>query len=301
MNDNPSGSANGSLSQDNIDNFRKNKKGLFSRFFSFFSRTPQETEVKFEDQIVEMIKSHDAENKLSSIEGRMLIHNILEFGSLTVKDVMIPRTDIVAIDSSTSLDKTIDTFMKSSLTRLPVYEDNLDNVLGFVHIKDLLPASLKHAEYNLKEIIRPLIFTVSNMNIVDMLVKMRSARVHMSVVLDEYGGIKGLVTIEDLLEEIVGSIEDEHDASKDTEATIVKITDNIYEITARASIEEVENIIGINIYDGQEEDCETIAGLVFLLSGSIPKPGEILEHPSGIKFEIISADNRNVKKVRIIL
>lgn len=302
MSDNPSGSTNnGSLSQDNIDNFRKNKKGIFARLSSLFIKTPEETEVKFEDKIVEMIKSHDSENKLSSLEGRMLIHNILEFGSLTVKDVMIPRTDIVAVESSISLDDVIAIFMSSSLTRLPVYEEDLDNVIGFVHIKDILPASLNQVKYNLKNLVRPLIFTVSNMNIVDMLVKMRSARVHMAVVLDEYGGIKGLVTIEDLLEEIVGSIEDEHDASKDVESTIIKISDKIYEINARASIEEVENAIGINIYDGQEEDCETIAGLLFLLSGCIPKPGESIDHPSGIKFEIISADNRNVKKVRMII
>lgn len=287
------------LDADHIKGHSKIKK---FKLFSWIFKSKEENKAKnndFEERILDLVKNHDAKNKISGIEGRVLLHNILEFGSLTASDAMMPRTDIVAVPSDLSPDQLFDIFVEEGHTRMPVYQGNLDNILGFIHIKDLLPY-LKEpvkSRFTIDAIIRPLIMAVPSMNIIDLLVKMRSARVHMAVVLDEYGGIDGLITIEDLLEEIVGSIEDEHDEGESLD--IIKINDSLYEASARVSIEKLEAELKMNIFDGEEEDCETLSGLIFLLAGEIPSKGEVVYHPLGLEFHITDADPRNVKKVRI--
>ncbi|MBN9542742.1 MAG: HlyC/CorC family transporter [Alphaproteobacteria bacterium] len=290
------------LDVEHIKGHSKAKKfKLFSWLFKSKEPNKNEKDNDFEEKIIDLVKNHDATNKISGIEGRFLLHNMLEFGSLTASDVMIQRSDIVAVSSSINSDELMEIFLKEEHTRLPVYQDSLDNMLGFIHIKDLLPylRGENKNKFTIDAIIRPLILAVPTMNIIDLLVKMRSARVHMAVVVDEYGGIDGILTIEDLLEQIVGSIEDEHDEGDSLE--IFKINDKLYEANARVSIEKIEEELGMNIFDGEEEDCETLAGLIFLLAGEVPTKGEIVHHPLGIEFHILEADPRNVKKVRIKL
>ncbi|MBN8827843.1 MAG: HlyC/CorC family transporter [Sphingobacteriia bacterium] len=291
-----------SLDIETIKNHSKNKKpsstGFWAKLFGLETQEDDEDE-NFEDKIIEIIKDHDATNKLSGIEGRVLLHNILEFGALTASDVMIPRSDIVALSVDSNKDDIIKSFIKHNHSRMPIFEKDLDNVIGFVHIKDLLTLFLTdESNFNLKKIIREIIFVVPTMNIIDLLVKMRSARVHMALVLDEYGGIDGLITIDDLLEQIVGNIEEDHDIKK---PEIVKVSEKVFEASARISIEKLEEVLDRNIFDGDEEDCETLAGLIFVLAGHVPSKGEIINHPLGIKFEILDADPRNVKTARIIL
>lgn len=282
-------------SQPSRDNNRLSS--YFSFFKSFFSKENKSNRT-FEDQVVDLIKEHDDGNKITHLEGRLLLHNIIEFGALNVSDIMISRNDIVAIDQDLPLDSILEVAMREGYARFPVYHDRLDNILGFVHIKDLLPQITGKQKFDLQSVIRPLLFAVSSMKIIDLLVKMRSNRTHMALVLDEYSSISGLVTIEDLLEQIVGNIEDEHDEINEPE--YINLPDGNLEVSARISIEKLEKLLNMNIFDGEEEDCETLSGLIFLLCSEIPKKGSVIDHPMGLKFEIIDADPRNLKRIKII-
>ncbi|AZL15738.1 hemolysin family protein [Rickettsiales endosymbiont of Stachyamoeba lipophora] len=269
---------------------------FLTSFFNKILKKPLKPKT-VDELVIELIKAYDKGNKITHLEGRLLLHNIIEFGSLTVEDIMIPRNDIIAVNASAELNDILDIAIEQEYARLPIYDQQLDNIIGFVHMKDLLPQITGRKPYSLSDIIRPLLFAVPSMRILDLLVKMRSNRTHMAIVLDEYGSVSGLVTIEDLLEQIVGTIDDEHDKMEEPE--IIRLHDNIYEANARISIKNLEETLGMNIFDGEEEDCETLAGLIFLLSGEVPKKGTIIHNPLGCDFEIIDADPRNLKRVRI--
>jgi CBS domain containing-hemolysin-like protein len=235
---------------------------------------------------------------------REILINLASFGDLRVDDVMVPRADIVAVEISTSLAELASVFREAQHSRLPIYRETLDDPLGMVHIKDvmtlLVPKDFAQAPQDavLKRIRRDVLFVPPSMRVVDLLIKMQKSRIHMALVIDEYGGTDGLVTIEDLVEEIVGDIEDEHDT--DEAALLVAKPGGGYEASARLPFKELEEEIGRRLLpEDRQEGVDTLGGLLFSLVGRVPQRGELIEHPAGLDFEILDADPRRVKRVRI--
>ena len=224
---------------------------------------------------------------------------------LRVEDVMTPSAEIVAVPVDISRDDLVAVFRESGLSRLPVYEGTLDTPIGLVHLKDFAlthgfdNGTRKGAAFDLKTLLRPLLFAPPSMRIGVLLQKMQAERIHMALVIDEYGGVDGLVTLEDLVEQVVGEIEDEHDTAEGpfwrAEAP------GCYIAEARAPLDEFEAETGIGLRGMVPEDDEvdTLGGLVFLLAGRVPVRGEVIEHPSGVEFEVVEADARRVKRLRV--
>ncbi len=224
---------------------------------------------------------------------------------LTVEDVAIPKADIVSVPATTSKDELVAVFRESGLTRLPVYEGTLDTPIGMVHLKDF---ALRHGfngqndRYSLKKMLRPLFFVPPSMPLGVLLQKMQAERRHMALVIDEYGGVDGLVTIEDLIEQVVGEIEDEHDT--DDENYFTRESPGTYLAVAKTPLEEFEAETGLSLTDVDEvdeEEIDTLGGLVFMLLGRVPVRGEVVEHPSGAAIEVIEADPRRIKRLRVRL
>jgi CBS domain containing-hemolysin-like protein len=232
-------------------------------------------------------------------QERELLLNALSFGELQVWDVMVPRSDIQAIEVAAGLTEVVGTMRTAMHTRLPVYRENLDDVIGMVHIKDLLPYWGDGAEFELEPIVREVLFVPPSMRVLDLLLQMRDTAVHMAIVVDEYGGTDGLATIEDLVEEIVGEIQDEHD--KILPPQIVELPDGALEADARVEVEELERRLGLELLEAERrEDVDTLGGLLFTLLDRVPSRGEIVRHPGGIEFAVLEADPRRIKRVRII-
>jgi len=248
------------------------------------------------------------ENELSKDE---MVDAAERFHLLRVEDVMVPRADIVAVDAGATLTEISKTFKEAGHSRLPVYKETLDDPLGMVHIKDVLPYLMFDAKgrsgktYPNKKVLqyirRPVLFVPPSMLAQDLLKRMQARRTHMAIVVDEYGGTDGIVTIEDLIEEIVGEIDDEHDEIE-TEVQIVtgKGGRSVWEADARTAIDDFEKALGRDFATPDEEDdVDTLGGLVFTLAGRVPERGEIIRHPDGVEFEVIDADPRRVKRLRI--
>ncbi|MGV6840508.1 MAG: CBS domain-containing protein [Planktomarina sp.] len=222
---------------------------------------------------------------------------------LTVEDVCVPKAEIIAVPSTITKDDLIKTFQTSGLTRLPVYDETLDKPLGFLHLKDL---ALKHGfngntakRLMLKQMLRPLLFVPPSMPIGVLLTKMQAERRHMALVIDEYGGTDGLVTIEDLIEQVIGEIEDEHDIEEVQHFFEEK--PGTYIAVAKTPLEDFEAAIGQRLTDHEDidaEDIDTLGGLVFMLAGHVPTRNEVVPHPSGIEFEVLDADPRQIKRLR---
>ena len=265
-----------------------------------------ETEPTLRDQIEEAIDEAEEEaaetgatngGDLSPIERQML-RNLLHFGERTVDDVAVPRGDIIAIAETASFDELVTLFAEAGHSRLPVYRDSLDTIVGMVHIKDVFgQLGNGHARpEGIASLIREPLYVPQSMGVLDLLAEMRAKRTHLAIVLDEYSGTDGLVTIEDLVEEIVGEIEDEHDEA--AEAALVPIEDGLWDADARADLETVAAEIDPRL-GRVEEDVDTLGGLAFVLAGHVPQPGEIVEHESGWRIEVTEADARRVTRVRL--
>ena len=242
-----------------------------------------------------------ADDELGSQERHML-KNILSFAGKRVDDVLLPRADIVALEISSSLEDLLDLMQEKSHSRMPIYRDTLDEPIGMVHIKDVLSWMAAHPNdrksFDLRTIRRPVLFVPPSMPVRDLLLKMQSSHIHMALVVDEYGGTDGLVSIEDLVEEIVGDIEDEHDVTE--RASLVKLEDGSIDALARTPIEDLEEMLGLVLVDPDtDDDADTLGGLVFSLVGRVPQRGELIAHPAGIEFEIRDADPRRIKQLRI--
>ena len=214
---------------------------------------------------------------------------------------MVPSADIVSVSKTISLGDLIRVMSKKGHSRVPVYQEKLDDSFGMVHIKDVLAwTSQADGKFDLKEIIRPIIFSAPTMRVLDLLLEMKAKRIHMALVVDEYGGVDGLVTIEDLVEEVVGEIEDEHDHSSEPEIT--KELDGTYVASARYFLKNLEQTLGKKfLLPNERRDIDTVGGLVFSLASRIPSRGEVIIHEKGIEFEVLEADPRKIKKVRIRL
>ena len=232
------------------------------------------------------------------IEERIQLANILELRSRTIRDVMLPRADITCINVDASLHEVTEVLTKDNHSRLPVYKENLDDAVGMVHIKDVLAWSGRENEFSLKNIQRKILFVSPSMQVLELLLEMRAKRSHMALVVDEFGGVDGLVTIEDLVEEIVGEIEDDH--HKDNDPRLTRNSDGSFVADARFPIDLLEGELGTELTVTDGEDIDTLGGLVFSLAGRVPIRGELIRHMSGIEFEVLDADPRRIKSLRIL-
>jgi len=228
---------------------------------------------------------------------RLLIANVLRLRETTADDVMVPRADIVAMRMDVTLAQAIELIRNDGHSRLPVYREQLDDVVGMVHVKDVFAYVGRPEAFKLEAILRKPLLVAPQMPVLDLLLQMRQQRMHMALVVDEYGGIDGLVTIEDLVETITGDISDEHD---DVEAPMVtERPDGALDINARMTVEDFEKRVGIVLSeDERDADIDTVGGLVFTLAGRVPAKGEVISHPSGIEFRILDADPRRIRRLR---
>jgi len=263
-----------------------------------FIRRPRDSE-SWRDTIDEVIEEPSTEgaHPLSAHE-RVLIGNILKVHNRTAADVMVPRIDIVALHVDTLFPEVVKCMVEQGHSRVPVYRETLDDVIGFIHVKDVLGPVADRQQTRLSPILRKVLFVAPSVPILDLLVQMRQARTHIAMVVDEFGGIDGLVTIEDLIEEIVGEIEDEHDVAD--RPSLIERADGTLIVDARTPIEVLEERQGAQLRpSGEQDEVDTLGGLVSSLAGRVPKRGEVIAHPSGIEFEVLDADPRRIKRLRV--
>jgi CBS domain containing-hemolysin-like protein len=284
---------------------------------SWFDRLLQSLGLGEEPDLRELIEDALARSKSDTLSAqeRSMMRRILHFGKLTVEDVMVPRADVIAVDESITVDELMRVFREQEHSRLPVYHETLDDPRGMIHIRDLMSwiageaetsaeAPLDLGRVDLKrsvgaiDITRELLYVPASMAALHLLLKMQTTRIHLALVVDEYGGTDGLVSIEDLIEQVVGEIADEHDVE---EEPLIRSDPRLGLIVdARVPIEDLERHLGVELVLGeQEEEIDTLGGLVFTIAGQIPELGERVRHPSGIEFEVLEADPRRIKKLRI--
>ena len=249
--------------------------------------------------VQQSIDDHQADGTVPELDRqeRALIANVLRLRGMTADDVMIPRADIVAMAVDVTLDQALDQVRREGHSRLPVYREQLDDILGMVHIKDLVAYVGRPDAFNLETLLRHPLLVAPQVPVLDLLLQMRQARTHLALVVDEYGGIDGLLTIEDLVEEIVGDIADEHDEVEGP--MITERPDGALDLDARLPIADFEARLGPTLSEEEREaDIDTIGGLVFTLAGRVPARGEVISHPSGLEFRILDADARRIRRIR---
>ena len=286
---------------------------------SWFERLLQTFGLGEEPDLRELIEDALARSKSDTLSSqeRSMLRRILRLGTLTIEDVMVPRADIIAVDDTISVADLMGVFRQAEHSRVPVYHETLDDPRGMVHIRDLMSwitseaEACKEGSLNLGKvdlgrniasinILREILYVPGSMSVLDLLLKMQTTRLHLALVVDEYGGTDGLVSIEDLVEEVVGDIADEHDVEDEplieSDPRLGLVAD------ARTPISDLEKHLGLELAsEEQEEEVDTLGGLVFAIAGRIPARGELVQHPSGIKFEVLDADPRRIKKLRIHL
>ena len=240
--------------------------------------------------------SAPAAGDLSPTERQML-RNLLHFGEQTAGEICVTRGDIMAVPSEITFEDLVRAFVDAGHSRLPVYAESLDEVIGMVHIKDVFVASVDPSrDRSMDALMRVPLFVPESMGVIELLARMRTERIHLAIVVDEFGGTEGLVTIEDVVEEIVGEIEDEHD---DAEAAMLNLLDDgVWEADARIELEELAEAVDPRL-SSDEDEVDTLGGLVFLLAGHIPTRGECVTHPSGWKLEAVDSDPRRIIRVRL--
>ena len=282
---------------------RSNGNGLWTWLRSLFRERSDEPSLRQTlEEIIEEIGENGAEEESSapiSEDERVMLANMLKFRHLTAYDVMVPRADIIAVPDQSSIDELVDVIRTVGHSRIPIFHETLDDVTGMVHVRDLIPWLRKPESFTASKISRDVLFIAPSMQVLDLLLEMRRSRLHLALVVDEFGGIDGLVTIEDLVEEIVGEIEDEHDVAEGPK--LIRGADGSLLADARTSIEEFEEEVGAILTDEErDEDIDTLGGLVTWLADRVPGRGELIEHPeSGVSFEVVQADPRRIKRVRI--
>ena len=233
-----------------------------------------------------------------NMQERSLIGNVLRLRGITADDVMVPRPDIIAMRVDVTLEQAIAQIREEGHSRMPVFREHLDDVLGMVHIKDVFAYPGRDADFSVEQILRKPLMVAPQIGVLDLLLQMRQTRTHLALVVDEYGGIDGLVTIEDLVEPIVGDIADEHDEIEGPMFT--ERGDGAADINALLPIEAFEVRLGsILSADERAADIETVGGLVFNLAGRVPTKGEIITHPSGLEFLVLEADARRIRRLRV--
>ena len=255
------------------------------------------------ESLEEMIEESERKEVQLSQQERVMLANLLAFGELKVSDVMVPRASIMAVDEDTPLAELVALFRDAKHSRLPVYRENLDDPTGLVHVKDVLALlepdgsrGYRIKPATMKEIKRPILFAPPSMRALDLLLKMQASHTHLALVIDEYGGTDGLVSIEDIIEEIVGDIADEHDE----ESPPLRRDGEAFIADARLELEDFKTETGIDlVIPDADEDVDSLGGLVVWLLGRLPQRGEIVAHPAGYEIEVLEADPRRVKRLLI--
>ena len=256
------------------------------------------------ESLEEVIEESERETQELTTQERLMFANLLTFGELAVSDVMVPRADIVAVEEETPFADVVALFREAQHSRLPIYRETLDDPLGMLHIKDVFALIETGADGQLRwpptpiaKLKRDVLFVPAAMPALDLLLKMQATRIHLALVVDEYGGTDGLVSIEDLVEEIVGDIDDEHDVEEEPE--IVPLPDGNFTADARVELEDFKERTGIDLTGTDtEEDVDTLGGVVAAALGRVPVRGEVVSH-GGVEFEVLEADPRRVKRLRI--
>ncbi len=276
------------------------ESGIWRGLKGLIFGAPEET---LRDQLEHAINQHegdptpDAVGDLTPLE-RQMVRNLLHFGERDAGDVGVPRADIVAVEEGTSFADLVQLFAEAGHSRLPVYREKLDTIIGMVHIKDVFNILATGAEHPaaIADLIREPLYVPMSRGALDLLADMRQKRVHLAVVLDEYSGTEGLVTIEDLIEEIVGEIEDEHDEAP--QALLVPLDGGAWDADARVSLEEVGRAVDPALEEAQD-DVDTLGGLTAVLAGQVPEVGTCIDHPSGWRIEVTQADERRIHRLRL--
>lgn len=270
-------------------------------YFKKLLRKPQE--VPLIDRLENLIEEDQAnpEDKVPDDNSELaLVANVLGLKELTAADIMVPRVDIVAAKADTTLDEFIDIFSKTSFSQIPIYNNTLDDVIGIVRVRDFLPYIKNPKSFNIKSLLKEVIYVVPSIQILELLVEIKSSANHMALVVDEFGGIDGLVTLQDVVSEIVGEIQQ----NRDIFPQVITRPDGSFVANGKMLLTECEEMLGVDLLepyaqDGELPDVETLAGLTMLMAERMPTRGEILMHPSGIEFEIADADPRRVKRIII--
>lgn len=293
-------SLNGGKTASDEDSSGRIWRGLKALLFG--TEQDQSLRAQLEEAIDEHEDDDDADGNarngdLSRVEREML-RNLLHFSEKDADDVAVPRSDIVAIDSQASFDDVVQLFAEHGHSRVPVYQDSLDKIVGMIHIKDVFAIIAKEGKRpdDWSALIRQPRFVPESMGVLDLLAEMRQHRTHLAIVLDEYSGTEGIVTIEDIVEEIVGEIEDEHD--DEPIASMVELDDGRWDVDARAELEDIAKAIDERLGE-VEEDVDTLGGLAFVLAGEFPEPGRKLEHDSGWTIEVVGAEDRRVTRLML--
>jgi magnesium and cobalt transporter len=263
------------------------------------------TEQSVRDSIAELVQEAGTESALGTageavglnVQERALIANVLRLRGITADDVMVPRPDIVAMRADVTLEQAIDLIRTEGHSRMPVFREHLDDVQGMVHIKDVFAYRGAAEAFAVEKILRKPLMVAPQIGVLDLLLQMRQTRTHLALVVDEYGGIDGLVTIEDLVETIVGDIADEHDEIEGP--MFSERPDGALDLNALLPIEELEALLGpVLSEDERAADIETVGGLVFNLAGRVPAKGEIVPHPCGVEFLVLESDARRIRRLR---
>ncbi|MCK5041297.1 MAG: HlyC/CorC family transporter [Sphingomonadales bacterium] len=257
------------------------------------------------ESLEEIIEEHEDDGGGDKIgeDERSMLFNVLSYGSMRADDIMVPRVDIVAVDSVLPFDDLLGVFASAAHSRLPVYKENMDEIVGMVHVKDAVIAlegqqNSSNSQPTIENIMREVLIVAPSMKLMDLLAKMRAKRTHMAIVVDEYGGTDGLVTIENLVEQIVGDIEDEHD--EDDRLVFVPVRPGVFDADARMPVEELESVLGYELLpEERDEDIETLGGVIVSIEGRVPQIGDVIEQRDGFKFEVLNGDARKIKKIRI--
>jgi len=251
---------------------------------------------QIEDAIEEAEDSRPVAGDLSPPERQML-RNLLHFGDQTAGDICVTRGDIIAVPSTIGFEELIGAFADAGHSRLPVFGESLDKVVGMIHIKDVFVANVAaDRDRSIAALMREPLFVPESMGVIELLARMRAQRTHLAIVVDEFGGTEGLVTIEDVVEEIVGDIEDEHDEAE--AGLLTMLDDGLWEADARLELEELQQAVDARI-TAEDDEVDTVGGLAFLLAERILQPGESVLHPSGWRIESVEVDARRIKRVRL--
>jgi magnesium and cobalt transporter len=250
--------------------------------------------------VQEAADAGEAEGAIPELDRqeRALIANVLRLRGTTADDVMVPRADIVAMDVTSSWDQAMELIRREGHSRMPVFREQLDEIVGMVHIKDVFAFAQKPADFKLESVLRKPLLVAPQIPALDLLLQMRMARMHLALVVDEYGGIDGLLTIEDLVETIVGDIADEHD--EPDLPMVIERPDGTLDVDARMKIEDFEARVG-NLLTEEERDADidTVGGLVFTIAGRVPARGEVISHDGGVEFRVLDSDARRIRRLRV--
>ena len=285
----------------NIKVKKKNnlKIEFLKKIKNFFRKNKNKKSLKND---IEKFLNKIIKNKLPlKIDEEKIIFNVFELPQKLVSDIMIPRSDIISIDADLTIRELIKLIGRTNHSRYPVHQKNRDNIIGMVHIKDAVSTWESTKKIKIKKMIREILFVPPSMNVLDLILKMRMSHTHMAIVIDEHGGLDGLVTIEDLVEEIVGEIKDEHDAQKEKKEKIYsEIKNGKIVISAKMQIKQFEKKYGKILTNNKDfKNVDTMGGLVFTLFGRIPLKGEVIKHYTGCEFEILETDTRKIRKILI--